>query len=164
MVEEPQTLLERGLEAVQNLVRTEVAPHRDIVRMAKCHEAAEQREMIEEARAARITTALSDMADAMMSNERPAFRSDEHAAAFRRDVEARYGEGAFEQIRAGDTKALSQDVPDDGQRALMAAAVRLVAESHESLRNNELDRPAITPRDRAHAASLGRDGGSDYEF
>lgn len=164
MPEELQSLFQRGLETVQNLTRAEAAPHRSITGMATRHEAAEQREMVEEARAARIKTALSDMADAVMSSERPAFHSDEHAATFRRDVEARYGEGAFDQIRAGDTKALSQDVPDEGQRALMAAAVRLVAESHENLRGTDLDHRAAVSRDKTHAVIISRDSGPDYEL
>lgn len=92
-------------------------------------------EVIAEARAARLITALDEMADAVTTGERPQFRTEEQAAAFRRDVEAHYGLGAMERLRSGDSADLGRDVSDPARVAIMGAAVRMMAETHAALRD-----------------------------
>ncbi|WP_299846334.1 hypothetical protein [uncultured Paracoccus sp.] len=111
-----------------------------------------------DARASRITTAFADMADAVSAGERPEFRTDEQAAAFRQDLEARYGEGVMQRLRAGDSSDLAQDVTDRNRLQLVGAAVRMVADSHAVLRD-QVQEP-ITARTNA----IDRDSGPDLDL
>lgn len=113
---------------------------------------------ITDARASRITTAFSDMADALAAGERPEFRTDEQAAAFRQDIEARYGEGVIERLRAGDSSDLAQDVTDRNRLQLVGAAVRMVADSHAVLRD-QVQEPF-----QAQTVAIDRDSGPDLDL
>ncbi len=113
---------------------------------------------VEDARAARIYTALSEMADAVSAGEWPQFRSDDQAAAFRRDIEPHYGAGAMERLRAGDTQDLTRDMPDRDQRAILATALKLVAARHLVLRTREPEQVKML------AAPLDRDSGPDLDL
>lgn len=114
--------------------------------------------VIAEALAARITTAFDEMADAVIAGERPQFRTEEQAAAFRRDVEAHYGQGAMERLRSGDSTDLSRDVSDPARVAIMGAAVRMMAETHEALRD------AAPDRTLSQAAVIDRESGPDLDL
>lgn len=119
-------------------------------------EIADPKTVIEEARAARIDAALSDMADAVIAGERPRFRTEEQASAFMRDFETRYGAGAMERLRAGDSTDLARDEPDPSRVAIKGAALRMVAESHAVLRGQtqEQERPHIQTLDRESGHGL----------
>lgn len=114
--------------------------------------------VIEEARTARITTAFSDLTDAVTAGERPEFHTEAKAEAFRRDLEAHYGEGVMERLRAGDTSDLARDVADRDQRQLVGAAVRMVAESHAVLRGHEPEQ-VVTQN-----VTIDRDSGPDFDL
>lgn len=111
-----------------------------------------------DARASRITTAFSDMADALAAGERPEFRTNEQAAAFRRDLEARYGDGVMQRLRAGDSSDLAQDVTDRSRLQLVGAAVRMVAEGHAVLRDQ------VQEPDRTQTVAIDRDSGPDLDL
>ncbi|MDT1064697.1 hypothetical protein RM190_22770 [Paracoccus sp. CPCC 101403] len=101
---------------------------------------------VDVARAVRLVAAFIEMADAVTAGERPQFRTEEQAAAFREDIEARYGAGTLERLRAGDTQDLSLDLPDQDQRAITGMALRLVVASHQVLRergSEQLKTPAV---------------------
>ncbi|TWI28197.1 hypothetical protein [Paracoccus sulfuroxidans] len=127
-------------------VSTEPAPNRD------------PQAVIAEARAARITTAFDEMADAVIAGERPQFRREEQAAAFRRDVEAHYGQGAMERLRSGDSTDLSRDVSDPARVAIIGAAIRMMAETHEALRD------AAPEQTLSQATVIDRDSGLDLDL
>lgn len=114
--------------------------------------------VIADARASRITTAFSDMADALEAGERPEFRTNEQAAAFRQDLEARYGDGVMQRLRAGDSSDLAQDVTDRNRLQLVGAAVRMVAESHAVLR--DLGQEPV----QAQTNALDRDSGPNLDL
>lgn len=123
------------------------------------HSEGEDREPgMTDARASRINTAFSDMADALAAGERPEFRTNEQAAAFRQDLEAQYGEGVMQRLRAGDSSDLAQDVTDRNRLQLVGAAVRIVAESHAVLRD-----PVQEPV-QAQTNALDRDSGPDLDL
>lgn len=115
-------------------------------------------EVIADARTARVATAFDEMADAVIAGERPQFRTEEQAAAFRRDVEAHYGQGAMERLRSGDSTDLSRDVSDPARVAIMGAAVRMMAETHEALRD------AAPDRTLSQAAVIDRESGPDLDL
>lgn len=138
----------RGERVLHVHGRPYVDPGNDTV-----HSEGEDREAgMTDARASRITTAFSDMADALAAGERPEFRTAKMAAAFWSDIEARYGDGIIERLRAGDSSDLAQDVTDRNQLQLVGAAVRMVAESHAVL------------RDQAQTNALDRNSGPDLDL
>ncbi|WP_299912934.1 hypothetical protein [uncultured Paracoccus sp.] len=123
------------------------------------HSEGEDREAgVTDARASRITTAFSDMADAVAAGERPEFRSAKMAEAFWSDLEARYGDGIIERLRAGDSSDLAQDVTDRNRLQLVGAAVRMVAESHAVLRDH-VQEPV-----QVQTNVLDRDSGPDLDL
>ena len=125
----------RGETVIHVHGRPFVDPGSDVNMSAEPEPSRDPKAVIEEARAARVATAFDEMADAVMAGERPQFRTEEQAAAFRRDVEAHYGQGAMERLRSGDSADLGRDVSDLARVAIMGAAVRMMAETHAALRD-----------------------------
>lgn len=134
MAEDQKSLIVRAMDAVEDRIRFDLSQNRHVAAAATKAVAQEQRDLVEEARAARISTALSEMADAVIAGERPRFRTEEQASAFLRDFETRYGAGAMKRLRAGDSTDLARDEPDPSRVAIKGAALRMVAESHAVLR------------------------------
>ena len=158
MAEDSKSLIARAVDAVEGMVHPDLSRNRHVAAAASKAVALEQREIVEEARAARIGTALADMADAVTVGERPRFGTDEQAAAFRHDLEARYGAGAMHRLRAGDTTDLTRDVADPARVMLMGAAVRMVAESHAVLRDQ------AHQQGQSQTHSIDRDSGHDRDL
>lgn len=134
MVEDQKSLIARAMDAVEDRMRSGLSQNRHVMAATAKAMELEKREIIAEARAARIDTALSEMADAVIAGERPRFRTDEQATAFLQDFETCYGAGAMERLRAGDSTDLARDEPDPSRVAIKGAALRMVAESHAVLR------------------------------
>lgn len=144
----------RGERVLHVHGRPYVDPGNDTV-----HSEGEDREAgMTDARASRITTAFSDMADAVAAGERPEFRTAKMAEAFWSDLEARYGDGVIERLRAGDSSDLAQDVTDRSRLQLVGAAVRMVAESHDVLRD-QVQEPV-----QVQTNTIDRDSGPDLDL
>ena len=80
------------------------------------------------------------------------------AEAFWSDLEARYGDGIIERLRAGDSSDLAQDVTDRSRLQLVGASVRMVAEGHAVLRD-----PVQEPV-QVQTNALDRDSGPDLDL
>ncbi len=156
MAEDQKSLIARAMDAVEDRMRSGLTQNRHVMAATAKAVELEKREIIEEARAARIDTALSEMADAVIAGERPRFRSDEQAMAFLQDFETRYGAGAMERLSAGDSTDLSRDEPDPSRVTIKGAALRMVAESHAVLRGQtrEHDQTQTHDRDSDHGLDL----------
>ncbi|WP_312528896.1 hypothetical protein [Paracoccus sp. (in: a-proteobacteria)] len=158
MAEDRKSLSTRAVDAVENMMRSDLAQNRHVAAAATKAAALEQREIVEEARAARINTALSEMADAVIAGERPRFRTDEQATAFLQDFETRYGAGAMERLRAGDSTDLARDEADPSRVAIKSAALRMVAETHAVLRGQAHE------QDRTQSQTLDRESGPELDL
>lgn len=81
----------------------------------------------------RLTRTLGAMADSLRDTGAVAFRSEEDAARFARDLKDRYGDDLMARLAQGDDRALSQDIPDPKDRQAAVRAVASAAERHESM-------------------------------